>query len=450
MRKMRASNIATIATILSLTWGLCVNAFYSKSGDVINLSEMNSVLKDQGVFLVEFYAPWCGHCQSLKPEYEKAATALKGIAKVGAVDMTVHQSLGSPYNVKGFPTIKIFSNGKSIDYNGPRTADGLVDGVINAVKTHAKSRLNGGQKKSSSSGGSKSSSGGSSGGGGSGKKDGPVEQLTDANFDSVVMASDDMFLVAFVAGYCGHCQRLKPEYYAAAKKLEGTGIRFVTIESPDNPQVSQRFGIQGFPTIKVFGPGPKDDATAMNYEGPRDAEAIAEYATSTFESLGGQVKVEISELLDQSIFEKTCGKQKKCVIVFLDDLLDTTAAKRNANLDVIRTVAKKARHMPFLWSSANAQPKFEEAFQLSFGFPAVLMLREGPNGEKVAFVHRGKFLEEEISAFVSAPRALSSGLTVKWPTIEKVKEPWDGKSEAKKLVDDKDDFKLEDFLKDEM
>jgi len=380
---------------------------------------------------------------------EKAATALKGFAKVGAVDMTQHQQLGAPYGVQGFPTFKIFAGGKPQDYNGPRTAAGIVDAVTAAIKTQAKARLSGGgggsQKQESSSsqkqsGSKKESSGGN-----------PIEQLTDSNFDDIVSNSDDMFLVAFVADYCGHCKRLKPEYLAAAKKLQGSGIRFAQIEAPENQQLSSRFGIQGFPTIKVFGPGPKSDSSAQTYEGPRDAEAIADYAQSTFERLGGQVKMEISELIDQSTFEKTCAKEKKCVIVFLEDLLDTTVAQRTKDIETIKAAAKKARHMPFLWAAANSQPKFESTYQLSFGFPAVLMLREGPNGEKVGFVHRGKFKEEDLNAFVTAPRSLTSGINEKWPLIDKVATPWDGHSEAKKIVEESnDDFDLEAFLKEQL
>ena len=68
--------------------------------------------------------PRCGHCQRLTPEYKKAASALKGVVKVGAVNADEHQSLGGQYGVKGFPTIKIFGRNKNKpeDYQGSRDA----------------------------------------------------------------------------------------------------------------------------------------------------------------------------------------------------------------------------------------------------------------------------------------------------------------------------------------
>ncbi len=52
-----------------------------ESGDVLTLTETNFdrlVKNSDSVWIVEFYAPWCGHCQSLAPEYSKAAKGLKG------------------------------------------------------------------------------------------------------------------------------------------------------------------------------------------------------------------------------------------------------------------------------------------------------------------------------------------------------------------------------------
>lgn len=58
-----------------------VDAMYPSSSDVVSLTSTNFdrlVKQSDAVWVVEFYAPWCGHCKSLAPEYQKAATALKG------------------------------------------------------------------------------------------------------------------------------------------------------------------------------------------------------------------------------------------------------------------------------------------------------------------------------------------------------------------------------------
>lgn len=71
-----------------------VFSMYGGKSDVITLTTSNfnkDVVNSADIWLVEFYAPWCGHCQRLTPEWEKAAKALKGIVKVGAVDMDVEK-----------------------------------------------------------------------------------------------------------------------------------------------------------------------------------------------------------------------------------------------------------------------------------------------------------------------------------------------------------------------
>lgn len=79
---------SALIVILAIT---SVDCFYEAGSKVHVLTNDNFeslVLDSEDIWLVEFYAPWCGHCKKMTPEFEKAAKALEGIVKLGAVDMT--------------------------------------------------------------------------------------------------------------------------------------------------------------------------------------------------------------------------------------------------------------------------------------------------------------------------------------------------------------------------
>uniref|UniRef100_A0A9J7XKS6 Protein disulfide-isomerase n=1 Tax=Cyprinus carpio carpio TaxID=630221 RepID=A0A9J7XKS6_CYPCA len=101
----------------------------ARASDVLEFTDddFDSKIGDHDLILVEFFAPWCGHCKRLAPEYEAAATRLKGIVPLAKVDCTANSNVCGKYGVSGYPTLKIFRDGEdSGGYDGPRTADGIV------------------------------------------------------------------------------------------------------------------------------------------------------------------------------------------------------------------------------------------------------------------------------------------------------------------------------------
>lgn len=89
--------------------------------------------------LVEFYAPWCGHCKQLTPIYNKLGEAFEGNDNIIIAKMDATANELEHIKVTSFPTIKLYTKGDNVpvEYNGPRTLEALQKFVESGGKEGA-------------------------------------------------------------------------------------------------------------------------------------------------------------------------------------------------------------------------------------------------------------------------------------------------------------------------
>jgi len=246
--------------------------------------EVEKAISASELVLVEFFAPWCGHCKKLAPEFDKASIMLAndGIQLI-AVDATKdeNKALSSKFGVKGFPTLKSFKGGdmeNPIDYKGARTAEGIAN-----FMQLQRMQMRGGSRSSIvdmvEPEGSK------------------VVTVTNENFTGTIKSAD-LVLFEFYAPWCGHCKKLAPAYSEASVSLAKKGIVLAKMDATvdSHKAMSRNFGAKGFPTLRIFKDG--DMAKFYEFRGSRTADGIIQYMTEVQE---GAVQLEPAEL----------GKEKK-------------------------------------------------------------------------------------------------------------------------------------------
>ncbi|KAM6578666.1 hypothetical protein CsatB_030503 [Cannabis sativa] len=270
--------------------------------DVVVLTDSNfekEVGQDRAA-LVEFYAPWCGHCKKLAPEYEKLGASFKKAKSVliGKVDCDEHKSVCSKYGVSGYPTLQWFPKGslEPKKYEGPRTAEALAEFVNKEGGTNVKIAA----------------------------VPSSVVVLSSDNFDEVVLNNEKDVLVEFYAPWCGHCKSLAPIYekVASAFKLD-EDVVIANLDADKYRDLAEKYGISGFPTLKFF---PKGNKAGEDYDGGRDVD---DFVTFINEKCGtsrdgkGQLtsKAGIVESLENKVkeFVKASNDEKKAILAKIEE-----------------------------------------------------------------------------------------------------------------------------------
>ncbi|XP_042054821.1 probable protein disulfide-isomerase A6 isoform X2 [Salvia splendens] len=259
----------------------------ASADDVVVLTEENfhqEVGKDRGA-LVEFYAPWCGHCKKLAPEFEKLGASFKKAKSVliGKVDCDEHKSLCSKYGISGYPTIQWFPKG-SLE---PKKYEG-TNVKIAAVTSN-------------------------------------VVVLTPANFNEIVLDEKKDVLVEFYAPWCGHCKSLAPIYekVATAFNLE-EDVVIANLDADAHKDLAEKYGITGFPTLKFFS---KNNKGGEDYNGGRDVDDFVTFinekcgtnrdAKGKLTSKAGIIE-DLGSLVKEFMSAKK-GEEKKVVFKLLEE-----------------------------------------------------------------------------------------------------------------------------------
>jgi len=111
--------------------------------------------------------------------------------------------------------------------------------------------------------------------------------LTPTSLPDHLKSTNTPSLIAFVAPWCGHCQRAKPELEKAAKALGGV-VHVATVDCEAHRDLCAQYAIQGFPTIKLLR---NNGAQVMDYNGARAAKAFVDFAMGFLNEMQDPVRV---------------------------------------------------------------------------------------------------------------------------------------------------------------
>ncbi|GLB33372.1 putative thioredoxin [Lyophyllum shimeji] len=221
----------------------------------------------KGLWFIEFYSPYCGHCREFAPTWkqlvEEAAHTTPSV-KLAQVNCAVHGDLCNEKGVPGYPTLRMYHDGKDLEkFTGHRELPALHAFIKRhadafAPKTPPPPAAN---------------------------PNGEVLELTDATF-ATNLAKGPMF-VKFFAPWCGHCKKLAPVWRQLAKHMKGK-LNVAEVNCDDHSALCKANNVQGYPTLIYLTSG----GLRSEYNGGRKLEQLKTFAEKASSAALRPIKTE--------------------------------------------------------------------------------------------------------------------------------------------------------------
>jgi protein disulfide-isomerase A6 len=326
------------------------------------------VIGSTDIWIIEFYATWCGHCKNFAPEFKKAAENLKGLVHFAAVDCDNNEEICGAFQVEGFPTVLGFDSElvqvpggepgqmskNPIKFQGQRDSNSVIKFALQFLN------------------------------------DKNIQRVSNENIDDFL--ADSLNKVMLFSD--------KDKVSNLFKSLSFTFKNRLTFGQAKSTDVElmEKYKISSAPKIIVI-----TSNDVHFYEGGNTKQEISQFLipfasqrNTPQEPPKAQEEKREPELhyvTDQESFDKSCRDTGLCFIAFLDPESDS----HDSHIQVMNNMLKSFPSVRFMWLNGPSNVDFGSPFRLSDGYPQAVILQK----KKLKYKNfLGAFDAEQISEFV--------------------------------------------------
>jgi len=316
--------------------------------------------------IVEFYAPWCGHCKQIAPQYARAADAIKGMVQFVGIDCTVEEAVCQKYEIRGYPTIKIFNNGEISDYQSKRSAVHMKKAALALLD----------------------------------KVDVPEYDTSSIDDFKAVTGVKVLFFT--------NKKKIPAMVSALVARYPGATVGVVYSEDED---VCEEYGVSSFPTVLEVG------ETNKVFDGKKTFSTLCEWieslgavkfgASSGAQASSGSGNAGIVEITSAEQWKKDVKKKVGMTILALldDENLEEARNGESEVLDILSAIAADNPETPFKFAflGKTGQNKMLSTFDLEEDIEVDLVI-VNPKRKRYA-VFEGDFTKADVEQWVKNVKA---------------------------------------------